>query len=64
MSIQTESSHVSEANQDMVSRLRDTFTNPDLRAVCWFAAIGLLLTIVLARAFPISEVASLIALAD
>ena len=62
MSIQTESSHVSEANQDVVSG--DAFTDPDLRAMCWFAAIGLLVTIVLARAFPISEVASLIALAD
>jgi Ni/Fe-hydrogenase subunit HybB-like protein len=38
--------------------------NPDLQVVLGFAAIGLLVTVVLARAFPISDVLNLIAQLD
>ncbi len=52
--------HVSESK----SPVRDAITNPDLLAVCGFAAIGLLLTIVIAHTFPIGDLANVFALLD
>ncbi len=49
---------------EMVSPVFDALTNPDLLAVCAIAAIGLLLTVVVARLFPIGDVVNLIALVD
>ncbi len=61
---QTELPQVSKTNQEMISSIRDTLSDPDLLAVCAVAVIGLLLTVVLARLFPISDVVNLIALVD
>jgi hypothetical protein len=47
-----------------VSALFDALRNPDLQVVICVAAIGLLLTAVLARAFPISDVLNLVAQLD
>ena len=44
-----------------VSALSEALHNPDLQVVFGVAAIGLLITAVLARAFPISDVLNLIA---
>ncbi len=49
---------------DTKSLLWDALTNPDLLAVCGFSAVGLLLTIIIAHAFPIGELANLFALVD
>jgi hypothetical protein len=38
--------------------------NPDLVAVCAFAFVGLLITIVLARIFPLDKAIDLLLLAD
>jgi len=46
------------------SALFETLHNPDLQVVICVAAIGLLVTAVLARAFPISDVLNLVALLD
>jgi hypothetical protein len=43
------------------ARVRDVVYNPDLQVVFAVAAIGLLLTAALARAFPISDVLNLVA---
>ncbi len=58
--LHTELGHVSETK----SPVWDHLTNPDLLAVCGFATIGLLLTIVIAHALPIGDLASLITLVD
>jgi len=42
------------------SGLFDIFANPDLFATCAVAAIGLLLTLVLARLYPVSDALILI----
>jgi hypothetical protein len=47
-----------------VSALSEALHNPDLQVVVGVAAIGLLVTAVLARAFPISDVLNLIAQLD
>ncbi len=47
-----------------VSALSAALHNPDLQVVVGVAAIGLLITAVLARAFPISDVLNLIAQVD
>ncbi len=46
------------------SCLLDAITNPDLLAVSGFSAVGLLLTVIIAHAFPIGELANLFALLD
>jgi hypothetical protein len=46
------------------SALFEALHNPDLQVVVAVAAIGLLVTAVLARAFPISDVLNLIAQLD
>jgi hypothetical protein len=48
----------------LVSALSAALHNPDLQVVVRVAAIGLLITAVLARAFPISDVLNLIAQVD
>ena len=48
----------------LASALFEALYNPDLQVVLGVAAIGLLLTAVLARAFPISDVLNLVALLD
>jgi hypothetical protein len=55
--LHTELFHVSDTKSTI-------WTNPDLLAVCRFSAVGLLLTIIIAHAFPISEIANLFALVD
>jgi hypothetical protein len=62
-SLQTGLPHVRRTNHDTLGIL-DTLSNRDLLAVCGVAAIGLLLTFVLARLFPIGDIASMIALVD
>ena len=42
----------------------ESFNNPDLIAVCAFAFGGLLITIVLARIFPLDKAIDLLLLAD
>jgi hypothetical protein len=44
--------------------LLEVLHNPDLQVVLGVAAIGLLLTAVLARSFPISDVLNLVAQLD
>ena len=46
------------------SALSEALHNPDLQVVLGVAVIGLLITAVLARAFPISDVLNLIAQLD
>lgn len=46
------------------SALFEALHNPDLQVVLGVAAIGLLLTAVLTRAFPISDALNLVALLD
>jgi hypothetical protein len=46
------------------SALFEALHNPDLQVVVCVAAIGLLLTAVLVRAFPISDVLNLVAQLD
>jgi hypothetical protein len=46
------------------SALSEALHNPDLQVVLGVAAIGLLLTGVLTRAFPISDALNLVALLD
>jgi hypothetical protein len=50
--------HVSGAHTTMraaLSGIMDLFANPDVFATCAVAAIGLLLTLALARLYPVSE---------
>ena len=46
------------------SALLQALYNPDLQVVVGVAAIGLLLTVVLTRAFPISDALNLVAQLD
>jgi hypothetical protein len=46
------------------SALFDVLRNPDLQVVLGVAAVGLLLTVVLTRAFPISDALNLVAQLD
>ncbi len=62
--LQTELPRSDDTGRDTRSYIFDAFINPDLQAVCAVAAIGLLLTICLARAFPINDVIGLIGQID
>ncbi len=56
--------YLGEAKHRTASRVYDIFINQDFLAVCGFSAIGLLLTICLARVFPIADIVSAIGQLD
>jgi hypothetical protein len=60
----TESARKRDGLARSASALFEALYNPDLQVVLCVAAIGLLLTAVLARAFPISDVLNLVAQLD
>ncbi len=63
-SVHTGPRYIGEAKQRTVSRIFDILINQDLLAVSGFAAIGLLLTICLARVFPVADIVSAIGQLD
>ncbi len=59
-SVHTGLDNIGEAKQRILSRVCNVLIEKDLLAVCGFAAIGLLLTICLARVFPTADIISAI----
>ncbi len=63
-SVHTGPRYIGEAKQRTLSRVCNILIDQDLLAVCGFAAVGLLLTICLARVFPIADIVNAIGQID
>lgn len=53
-----------EFRRDTNNGLLDALKNPDFLVVCLFTFLGLLTSVSMAFAFPLSDISNLIALAD
>ena len=62
--VRAELHHVGKTEHGIVARLFEALADPDLLVVCGFAAVGLLLTVCLARVLPFDDVINVLALAN
>jgi hypothetical protein len=62
--VPTDLDHNGKTDHGTASHLVQALLDPDLLVVCWFAAVGVLLTVCLIRVVPFDDLINVLALAN